>query len=65
MADRVLLRVSRRVETDQTVSCVIPGHHQPGSELVADELRVRDDPYEDEFAGNCAFTSRFAYSSGD
>ena len=65
VADRVLLRVSRPVETDQTVTCVIPGHHQPGREFYADELRVSDEPYEDEFTGNCAFASRFAYSSDD
>jgi hypothetical protein len=65
VADRVVLRVSRSVETDQTVTCVIPGHDQPGRELYADELRVSDEPYEDEFTGNCAFTSRFAYSSDD
>ena len=65
VADRVVLRVSRPVEADQTVTCVIPGHHQPGAELYADELRVRDEPYEDEFAGNCAFASRFAYNSDD
>jgi predicted metal-binding membrane protein len=28
-------------------------------------LRVRDDPYEHEFVANCAFASRFAYSSAD
>jgi hypothetical protein len=65
VADRVVLRVSRPVETDKTVTCVIPGHDQLGSELYADELRVSDEPYEDEFTGNCAFTSRFAYKSDD
>ena len=65
VADRVVLRVSRPVETDQTVTCVIPGHHQTGSELYADVLRVSDEPYEDEFTGNCAFASRFSYSSDD
>lgn len=65
VADRVLLRISHPVETDQTVTCVIPGHHQPGSELYAEVLRVDDELYEEEFAGNCAFTSRFAYSSDD
>jgi len=65
VADRVNLRISRPVETDQTVTCVIPGHDQPGSELYAELLRVEDEPYEDEFTGNCAFTSRFAYSSDD
>jgi hypothetical protein len=65
VADRVLLRISRPVETDQTVTCVIPGHDQPGRELYADVLRVSDEPYEDEFTGNCAFSSRFSYSSDD
>lgn len=65
VADRVLLRISHPVETDQTVTCVIPGHDQPGSELYAEVLRVDDEPYEDEFAGNCAFSSRFSYSSDD
>jgi hypothetical protein len=65
VADRVLLRISRPVETGETVTCVIPGHDQPGHELYADVLDVHDEPYEDEFAGNCAFTSRFAYSSDD
>ena len=65
VADRVLLRISRPVETGETVTCVIPGHDQPGHELYAEVLRGHDDPYEDEFAGNCAFTSRFAYSSDD
>ena len=65
VAEHVVLRISRPVESDKTVTCVIPGHHEPGSELYAEVLQVRDDPYEDEFVGNCAFTSRFAYSSAD
>ena len=63
VSDRVVLRIARPVETAATVTCVIPGHDQPGRELYAEVLQVRDDPYEDEFEGNCAFTSRFAYSS--
>ena len=65
VADRVLLRVSRPVEEQATVTCVIPGHHQPGVEHYADVLSVHDEPYEDEFVGNCAFSARFAYSSAD
>ena len=65
VADRVLLRVSRPVEDQPAVTCVIPGHHQPGTEHYADLLRVHDDPYEAEFVGNCAYRSRFAYSSDD
>jgi hypothetical protein len=59
----VSMRASRPVETDDRVSCVIPGHHIAGTELYADELRVNDEPFEWELEGNCAFVSDFAYSS--
>ena len=62
VADRVQLRVSRPVEAQPTVTCVIPGHHQPGTEHYADVLAVHD-VFDDEFVGNCAFSSRFSYSS--
>jgi hypothetical protein len=42
---------------------VIPGYEEPGRELVADELVVRDDPLSWELTENCAFASRFAYAS--
>jgi hypothetical protein len=57
------LRASRPVETDERVTCVIPGHHIPGQELYADRLAVADDPFAWELAGNCAFVSTFAYAS--
>jgi hypothetical protein len=57
------LSASRPVETDERVSCVIPGHHVPGQELYADRLAVADDPFEWELAGNCAFVSTFEYTS--
>lgn len=59
----VSMRASRRVETDQEVACVIPGYERPGTELYADELVVRDELFEWELAGNCAFVSRFDYAS--
>jgi hypothetical protein len=59
----IALTATRAVETEHAVTCVIPGHHQPGSEYYADELVVRDGPFEWELAGNCAYASRFAYSS--
>lgn len=65
VADRVLLRVSQPVETDQTVSCVIPGHDHPGTEHYAELLSVADPVFEAVFEGNCAFSTRFADSSGD
>ena len=63
VADRVELRVSRPVETDQTVSCVIPGHDSPGTEHYAEVLRVEDTVFEAVFEGNCAFSTRFEDSS--
>lgn len=57
------LTAARAVETDERVTCVIPGHHVPGRELYADRLAVEDDPYSWELAGNCAFVSTFSYTS--
>jgi hypothetical protein len=58
----IAMAASRPVETDERVSCVIPGHHVPGRELYADRLEVHDEPFDWELAGNCAFVSTFAYS---
>jgi hypothetical protein len=57
------LSASRPFETDEQVSCVIPGHHVPGKELYAERLAVADNPFEWELAGNCAFVSTFEYTS--
>jgi len=56
------LASSRPVETDERVSCVIPGHHIAGAEHYADRLAVADAPFGYELAGNCAFVSTFSYS---
>ena len=63
VADRIELRVSRPVETDQTVSCVIPGHDSPGTEHYAEVLRVEDPVFDAVFEGNCAFSTTFRDSS--
>jgi hypothetical protein len=59
----VRLRSTRPFETDRPVACGIPGYDEPGTELIADELVVEDDPFSWELRGNCGFTSRFDYSS--
>ena len=56
------LAASRPFQTDERVSCVIPGHHIAGREYYADRLAVSDDPFSWDLAGNCAFVSTFAYS---
>jgi hypothetical protein len=58
----VELRATRPFETAERVSCVIPGHHVPGTEYYADRLAVDDDPFAWELAGNCAFVSTFSYT---
>jgi hypothetical protein len=59
----VRVSATRRVESNAVVRCGIPGYDQPGRELVADELRIDDDPFRWELSGNCAYASRFAYAS--
>ena len=54
---------SRPFETDEVVACGIPGYDNPGTELLADELVVDDEPFAWELSGNCAFASPFDYAS--
>jgi hypothetical protein len=56
------LEASRAFDTDERVSCVIPGHHIAGREHYADRLTVDDDPFSWDLEGNCAFVSTFGYS---
>ncbi len=59
----VELRASRPVETSEVVSCVIPGHHHPGTELYTDTFVVDDGPFEWELSDRCAFVTDFEYRS--
>lgn len=63
IGETIEMRASRKVETDQVVSCVIPGHHHPGTELCSDTLAVSDDPFEWELTDTCAFVTDFDYRS--
>ena len=60
--DHVTVAIRDRWPGPETVTCVIPGHHQPGEELVADELRVDDELLRFSFAGNCGYAAGFDYS---
>ena len=62
VGDKVRLRASSPAPTDAAVSCIVPGHDRPGTELIADELYVDDAPFSWELSGNCAFTRDFDYS---
>ena len=63
VGDAVRLRATKRFESEAVVRCGIPGYDEPGRELVAEELKVDDDPFVWELTDNCAFASTFAYAS--
>jgi hypothetical protein len=64
VGNEVGVRIRGRLETDAEITCVIPGHHQQGEELIADELSVRGDPPLDfELQGNCGYATVFDYRS--
>jgi Protein of unknown function (DUF1326) len=51
------------VESDSTVSCIVPGHDRPGTEHCTSELVSNHPPFVWELTGSCAFTSSFDYAS--
>ncbi len=61
----VTVRVRAPVADQEPTTCIIPGHHQPGRELYAEELAVGAAPLEVVFAGSCAYEAGFAYASDD
>ncbi len=56
---------ARPVVTDQPVSCGIPGHDRPGTEIVTATFKVSDDPLIWEVKGRCGFATDFEYSSNE
>ena len=60
--DGIILRATRLFETDSAVSCIVPGHDRPGTELINDEVVVHDPPFDFELRGTCAFRRDFDYS---
>lgn len=61
--DFVIARTARPVVTGESVTCGIPGHNQPGQEIVTQTFRVRDAPLQWEVTGRCGFASSFDYRS--
>lgn len=61
----VSVRVREPAPDQETVTCVIPGHHRSGRELIADVLEVGDGALEFELSGGCAYESTFEYSSAE
>ena len=61
---KVAVRAQRVMETAGAVSCGIPGHDHPGTELVMEIMRV-DDELAWEYTGKCGFAADFNYSSDE
>jgi hypothetical protein len=59
----VELRVREPLDDTESVTCVIPGHHRSGREVIAELLRVEDRPLEFELSGRCGYEATFDYSS--
>jgi hypothetical protein len=59
--DEVVVRAAGPVETDQTVTCIVPGHDRPGTELHVESLRVEEAPFSFSFTGVCGFSTGFSY----
>jgi hypothetical protein len=59
----VTVRIREPFAASEPVTCVIPGHHQQGHEVIADQLAVADEALDFELSGKCGFESTFAYSS--
>ena len=49
--------------TAEAITCGIPGHDRPGQELVAEEVRVNDDPLHWTLNGRCGFATDFEFRS--
>jgi hypothetical protein len=62
---KAAVRVREPVPDQDVVTCLIPGHHRSGRELLADVLEVTDDPLDFELTGVCAYESTFEYSCAD
>jgi hypothetical protein len=58
----VTVRIREPVAEDAQVTCVIPGHHRAGREVIAETLAV-DGELGFAFSGRCGYESTFAYSS--
>jgi hypothetical protein len=60
---QVTVRVREPLADQETVTCVIPGHHRSGREVVAELLSVQDGPLEFELSGKCGYEATFEYAS--
>jgi hypothetical protein len=62
---KVGVRIREPVADQEPVTCVIPGHHRQGRELISESIDVDAGPLAFSVGGRCAYESSFDYSSDD
>jgi hypothetical protein len=62
--EAVGVQAGEPASSDGSVSCGIPGHDHPGTEVHARLLSVGEAGFQFRYSGVCGFTSTFHYSSG-
>jgi hypothetical protein len=63
VGEEARVRATTPYETGAAVSCIVPGHDRPGTELVNDEVLVADGTFSFELHGTCGFEREFDYAS--
>jgi hypothetical protein len=64
-AGRFEVHAREPVADQEPVTCIIPGHHRQGRELISDSIDVDAGTLAFSVKGRCAYESSFEYSSGD
>ncbi len=59
---RIEVRSVTPADAEGPVSCGIPGHQQPGTEMVSDVITVDLDQFQWDLTSRCSYESRFDYS---
>jgi hypothetical protein len=59
------VRVRGPVPDQEPVTCVIPGHHRQGRELISELIEASAGPLAFSVKGRCAYESTFEYSSDE
>jgi hypothetical protein len=59
---RVEVRVREPVADQEPVTCIIPGHHRQGRELISESIDVDAGELAFSVSGRCAYESTFAYA---
>jgi hypothetical protein len=56
------VHIREPVADQEPVTCIIPGHHRKGRELISDSIDVDARPLEFSVSGRCAYESTFEYA---